>query len=105
MKKTMTKKEKGKKTKVKDPVSPRKEIARLAAAFVDVEEEVESILREGSPLEDIEGAKAQAAEVLNQYSALMKRLGRNERKELQQILKPGIDHIKSRLIRLKEAPE
>jgi len=105
MKKVRAKKPKRNQKKIEDPSTLGKEIDQLATVFIDVEEELESVLRESSPLEDIEGAKTQAAEALGRYTSLMKKLGKQKREEIQQIFKPGVEQIKNRLTRLKEAPE
>ena len=55
-------------------------IDQLAAQLVDVAEEMELLARESSTLEDIEGAKALASDVLEKYSTLLKRLGRRKDK-------------------------
>jgi hypothetical protein len=80
-------------------------INQLAAEVVDVAEEIEAASKEGSPLEDIEGAKALTAGVLEKYSGLLKRLDRKNRMKLQQSIGPGVERIRKGLRLLKEAPE
>jgi hypothetical protein len=82
-----------------------KGIDQLAAEVMDVAEEIESVSQEGSALEDIEGAKALTAGVLEKYSGLMKRLDRKNRLKLQQSIGPGVERIRTGLRLLKEAPE
>ncbi|HEX9757922.1 MAG TPA: hypothetical protein VGB26_08985 [Nitrospiria bacterium] len=105
MNKVKAKKPKENHKKIKDPFALGKEIDQLAAVIVDIEEEMETVSRESSPLEDIEGAKAHAAKALDKYTALMKKLGKEKRGEIRQMFKPGLDHIKNKLTHLKEAPE
>ena len=77
----------------------------LAEQLVEVAEEMETISKEGSTLEDIEGCKALAADVLDKYSALHDRLAGADRMRLEQALGPAIGRIKKGLTLLKEAPE
>lgn len=80
-------------------------ISQLASAAVDVGEEIEAVTRERASLEEIEGTKARAAEVLHQYDALLNRLGPTEANRLQQNVGPAIEDLKKGLVQLKEAPE
>jgi len=82
-----------------------KGIDQLAAEVVDVAEEIESVSHEGSSLEDIEGAKALTAGVLEKYSSLLKRLDQKNRMKLEQSIGPGVERIRTGLRLLKEAPE
>lgn len=85
--------------------SAEDEIARMAAAMIEVSDEIDSASQEGSSLEDIEGAKVLAADVLGKYAILINRLGPEDAKNLQQTIGERMDRIKKGLIKLKEAPE
>jgi len=83
----------------------KKGIDQLAAEVIDAADEIESVSQEGSALEDIEGAKALTAGVLEKYSGLLKRLDRENRIKLEQSIGPGVERIRKGLQLLKEAPE
>ncbi len=87
------------------PVVLEQEVDQLTAAALDVLEEVEVASREGTALEDIEGAKVLASGMLDKYDALMKRLDQAQRKKLQPTMTSMIERIKKGLTQLKEAPE
>jgi NTP pyrophosphatase (non-canonical NTP hydrolase) len=82
-----------------------KGLDQLTEELVEVAEAIELVSRESSTLEDIEGAKALAADVLEKYSTLMDRLGQSDRARLQQGIASLVDRIKKGLTQLKEAPE
>ncbi len=82
-----------------------KGLDQLTEELVEVAEGIELVSRGGSTLEDIEGAKALTADVLEKYYALMDRLGQRDRMQLQQSIGPLVDRIKKGFTLLKEAPE
>jgi len=105
MSKVGLKKSKGKPRKARRELSAEKALDQLAEELIGVAEEIELVSRENSPLEDIEGAKTLASDVLEKYSALMDHLGRSDRMQLQQSIGPLVERIKKGLTLLKEAPE
>lgn len=105
MRQVPAKKPKRKQGGARGHLSLEKDIHKLATAVVEVGEEIELVSEEGSPLEDIEGAKALAADVLEKYAAMIKRLGPEDRRELEQSVGHGVERIKKGLMQLKEAPE
>ncbi len=99
-----------KKPKIKHGKAPgdlllEKGLDQLTEELVEVAEGIELVSRESSTLEDIEGAKALAADVLEKYSALMDCLDQRNRMQLEQSIGPLVDRIKKGLTQLKEAPE
>ena len=82
-----------------------KEMERLAEAIAEVAEEVELATDEDATLQDIEGAKALAADVLGKYDGFLKRLGPDDRREVQQMIGLKVEQLKGKMTRLKEAPE
>ena len=82
-----------------------KGLDQLAEELVEVAEGIELVSRESSTLEDIEGAKALAADVLEKYTTLMERLGQRDKVQLQQGIASLVERIKKGLTQLKEAPE
>jgi len=88
-----------------DDLSQKKEFDQLATEVVEAADEIESVSKEHSSLEDIEGAKSKTAEVLAKYTGLMKRLDQVNRERLEQSLGPGVDRIRNGIRLLKEAPE
>jgi NTP pyrophosphatase (non-canonical NTP hydrolase) len=104
MRKTGSKKPKIKHGKDQDLLL-EKGLDRLTEELVEVAEEIDSVTIEGSSLEDIEGAKALAADVLEKYYSLMNRLGQRDKMQLQQSIGPLAERIRKGLILLKEAPE
>jgi hypothetical protein len=99
-----------KKTKIKSGNDPgdlllAKELDHLTEELVEVAEEMELESREGSTLEDIEGAKALASEVLEKYSNFLKKLDGRHKTELEQSVEPVVERIMKGLTLLKEAPE
>jgi hypothetical protein len=99
-----------KKTKTKNSSDPgdlllAKELDHLAEELVEVVDEMELESGEGSTLEDIEGAKALASEVLEKYSNLLKKLDDRHKAQLEQSVEPVVERIMKGLTLLKEAPE
>lgn len=104
MRKAGSKKPKIKHGKVQGDLLLEKGLDQLTEELVEVAEGIE-VSREGSTLEDIETAKALAADVLQKYYALMDRLSQRDRMQLQQSIGPLVERIKKGLTLLKEAPE
>ncbi len=105
MRKAGLKKPKGKRGNDRGDLLLEKGLDQLTEELVEVAEEIELVSRESSTLEDIEGAKALAADVLEKYSTLLKRLGWRDRMQLEQSIGPVVERIKKGLTLLKEAPE
>jgi hypothetical protein len=105
MRKAGSKKPRGKRGKGTENLLLEKGLDRLTEEVVKVADEIEIVSKEGSTLEDIEGTKALAAEVLEKYSAHFNRLSLREKMELEQSIGPLIERIKKGLTLLKEAPE
>ena len=82
-----------------------KELDHLTEELVEVAEEMELESKDGSTLEDIEGAKALASEVLEKYSNLLKKLDESHKVQLQKSVEPVVERIMKGLTLLKEAPE
>jgi hypothetical protein len=80
-------------------------VAQLTEQLVEVAEEIEMVSGESSTLEDIEGAKVLASEVLDKYSTVLNRLGPPDRIKLEQSIGPVVERIKHGFALLKEAPE
>jgi hypothetical protein len=105
MRKTGVKKPKAKRGNESGDLSLEQELDHLADEMVEVVEEIELASREGSTLEDIEGAKAFAAETLDKYSAHLEHHSGRDRIQLEQSIGPMVERIKKGLTLLKEAPE
>ncbi|MCI0529124.1 MAG: hypothetical protein L0Y56_16940 [Nitrospira sp.] len=105
MRKAGSKKPKGKRGKDRGDLLQGKGLDQLTEEVVKIADEIEIVSREGSTLEDIEGTKALAADVLEKYSALLNRLDLRDRMELEQNIGPLVERIKKGLTLLKEAPE
>jgi hypothetical protein len=86
-------------------LSLKKRLDQLAEELIEVAEEMDTVSRESSTLEDIEGCKVLAAGVLEKYSALHNRLAGQDRIQMEQSIGPAVDRIKKGLTLLKEAPE
>jgi len=105
MRKTGLKKPLGKRNNKKADSLLEKELRNLAEELVDVADEMELRSRKGSTLEDIEGAKTLASEVLERYSNLLKKLDGRHKTQLEQSVAPAVEQIMKELTQLKEAPE
>ncbi|HUJ79871.1 MAG TPA: hypothetical protein VLY45_06110 [Nitrospiria bacterium] len=81
------------------------ERAHLMEAVDEVSGEMERAAEEGATLEDIEGAKTLAAELIDRYEGVLKQLNPAERGEMRQQIGGFLEQVKEKLIRLKEAPE
>src|SRR5437867_940647 len=99
------KKLKGKRGGDTEDLLLKKELDHLTEKLIDVAEEMEQVSGESSTLEDIEGAKAQASEVLEKYSILLKKLDGRHKTQLEQSVAPAVERIMKGLTKLKEAPE
>ena len=82
-----------------------KEGAQLIEAIEEVNEEMDLASEEDATIEDIEGAKTLAAELIERYDELLKRLSHDEQRKLQQRIGHLLVQVKERLTQLKEAPE
>jgi len=82
-----------------------KEGAQLIEAIEEVNEEMDLASEEDATIEDIEGAKTLAAELIERYDELLKRLSHDEQRKLQQRIGHLLEQVKERLTQLKEAPE
>lgn len=78
---------------------------RLAQTATDLFDEIDLASQEGGPIEDIEGAKAQAADLIGQYDRLVAGLGKEDRAEFEAGMGLVVSRIKEKLTHLKEAPE
>ena len=110
MDKTIRKAQINKKPKTKSGSDPgdsllAKELDHLTEELVEVAEEMELESKDGSTLEDIEGAKALVSEVLEKYSNLLKKLDERHKAQLEKTVEPVVDRIMKGLTLLKEAPE
>lgn len=105
MRKVGSKKPKGKRANHREHLLLEKGFDQLTEELVEVAEEIELVSRESSTLEDIEGAKVIAADVLEKYSAILNRLGWSDRMELERCIGPVVERIKNGFTLLKEAPE
>jgi hypothetical protein len=85
--------------------SPDRGVAQLTEQLVEVADEIEMVSGESSTLEDIEGTKVLASEVLDKYSAVLNQLGTPDRIKLEQSIGPVVERIKHGFALLKEAPE
>jgi F0F1-type ATP synthase membrane subunit b/b' len=86
-------------------VDNEKERAHLIEAIADVDEEMERATEEGATIEDIEGAKTLADELIDRYEDLLKRLSADEQMTMRQRVGPVIEQVRGKLVQLKEAPE
>jgi hypothetical protein len=87
-----------------DP-NDEKAIAHLIEAITDVSEEMERASEEGTSIEDIEGAKTLADELIDRYEDLLKQLSVDEQMAMRQRIGPVIERVKKKFVLLKEAPE
>jgi hypothetical protein len=87
-----------------DPVL-RKYVESLTQSATDIFDEIELASEEGVPIEDIEGAKAQAADLLSHYDRLRATLCEADRAEFEAGMGVVVERIKEQLTHLKEAPE
>ena len=83
----------------------KKEMERFSETVEDANEEIDLASEEGTPLEDIEGAKTLAADLIHKYESFLNRLEPDDKVEVQQKIGLVIERIKSKLVQLKEAPE
>ena len=105
MRKTEIKKPKGKRGGNPEGSARQKEMDHLAEELVEVAEEIEQVAGEESTLEDIEGAKTLASDVLEKYMRFQKGLDPRDKTQLEQSAGPVVEQIKKGLTLLKEAPE
>ena len=82
-----------------------KEMDHLAEAAQNVNEEIEFATDDDATIEEIEGARTLAADLLNKYDAFLNRLSPEERADAQRRIGLVVEKMKGKLTRLKEAPE
>jgi len=87
-----------------DPVI-EKEIEKLAAAVPEISEEIDLASEEDATHEDIERAKGLAADFLSKYDGLLRRLGSEDKLEVQRTVGLKVERLKGKLTQLREAPE
>ena len=78
---------------------------QLIEAIDVASEEIERATEADATLQDIEGAKTLAAELIDRYEGLLKQLSPDEQRELRQKFGPEIEQVKGKIPQLKEAPE
>jgi len=71
----------------------------------EVFDEIETASGDGGTVEDIEGAKALAAEWLDQYGHSIQGLKSEDRQKFEMELGGVAGEMKAKLVLLKEAPE
>ncbi|HTP41696.1 MAG TPA: hypothetical protein VML36_04695 [Nitrospiria bacterium] len=82
-----------------------KERVHLIESIDEVSGEMDRAAEEGATLEDIEGAKTLAAELIDRYEGVLKQLSPAEQGEMRQQIDAFLEQIKDKLSQLKEAPE
>ncbi len=82
-----------------------KEMERLVEAVPEVSEEVELTADDDATPEEIEKAKKLASDFLAQYDGLLKRLGPEDKMEVQRNIGLKVERLKGKLTQLREAPE
>ena len=81
------------------------EAERLAAAVAEINEEIDLAAEEDASPDDVERAKGLAANLLAKYDDLLKRLGAEEKMEVQRTIGLKIERMKGKLTQLRTAPE
>ena len=82
-----------------------KEVEELAKVVTEIGEEIDLAADEEAAPEEIEKAKGQAADFLSKYDGLLKRLGSDEKMEVQRTIGLKVERMKGKLTQLREAPE
>ena len=82
-----------------------KEVEELAKAATEIGEEIDLAADEDATPEEIEKAKGLAADFLSKYDGLLKRLGSDEKMEVQRTIGLKVERMKGKLTQLREAPE
>jgi uncharacterized protein YPO0396 len=82
-----------------------KEMERLATAVLEVSEEVEMAADEEATPEEIERAKGLAADFLAKFDGFLKRLGSEDKTEVQRRIGLRVEQLREKLTQLREAPE
>jgi hypothetical protein len=82
-----------------------KERTQLFEAIDDVSGEMDRAAEEGATLEDIEGAKTLAAELIDRYEGMLKQLSPADQGEMRRQVGAILERVKEKLVQLKEAPE
>ena len=82
-----------------------KEVEELARVVTEIGEEIDLAADEDATPEEIEKAKGLAADFLSKYDGLLKRLGSDEKMEVQRTIGLKVERMKGKLTQLREAPE
>ncbi|MGH7273534.1 MAG: hypothetical protein ACREIQ_03630 [Nitrospiria bacterium] len=82
-----------------------KEVEELAKVVTEIGEEIDLAADEDATSEEIEKAKGLAADFLSKYDGLLKRLGSDEKMEVQRTIGLKVERMKGKLTQLREAPE
>ena len=82
-----------------------KEMEELAKVVTEIGEEIDLAADDEATPEEIEKAKGLAADFLSKYDGLLKRLGSDEKMEVQRTIGLKVERMKGKLTQLREAPE
>ena len=82
-----------------------KEVEELARVVTEIGEEIDLAADEEATPEEIEKAKGLASDFLSKYDGLLKRLGSDEKMEVQRTIGLKVERMKGKLTQLREAPE
>ena len=82
-----------------------KEVEQLAKVVTEIGEEIDLAADDEATPEEIEKAKGLAADFLSKYDGLLKRLGSDEKMEVQRTIGLKVERMKGKLTQLREAPE
>lgn len=82
-----------------------KEVEELAKVVTEIGEEIDLAADVDGTPEEIEKAKGLAADFLSKYDGLLKRLGSDEKMEVQRTIGLKVERMKGKLTQLREAPE
>ncbi len=82
-----------------------KEMERLSEAVPVISEEIDLAAEDDATPEEIEKAKGLAAKLLADYDGLLKRLGPDDKINVQRTIGLKIAKIKGKLTQLPDAPE
>ena len=82
-----------------------KEVEELARVVTEIGEEIDLAADEDATPEEIGKAKGLAADFLSKYDGLLKRLGSDEKMEVQRTIGLKVERMKGKLTQLREAAE
>lgn len=74
-----------------------KEMEGLTAEAQEIDEKIESLFDEGTTPEEIEETKRRAAETISRYDALLRRLGPDDRVEVQRSIGMNVEPVREKL--------